>query len=50
MIFQVKLFAIMLLMVIILLSSDMWQQFKLTSELDPDLVSFDFSKNTVTIL
>ena len=50
MIFQVKLFAIMLLMVMILLSSDMWQQFKLASELDPDLVSFDFSKNTVPIL
>ena len=47
--FQVKLFTIMLWMVMILLS-DMWQQFKLASELDPDLVSVDFSKSTDTIL
>ena len=33
-----------------LLSSDMWQQFKFASELDPDLFSVDFSKSADTIL
>ena len=48
--FQVKLFTIMLWMMMKLLSSDMWQQFKFASELDPDLFSVDFSKSADTIL
>ena len=33
-----------------LLSSDMWQQFKFASELDPDLFSDEKKKSTDTIL